>query len=160
MSKHEQKVRIDSMEMAIEKAQQDTYVTWPEYAVTLPTGQRDKDRVQRLFSEVIASQPDSFWSVSRIPLAARLAFCTLEVDKIHTTLIAAKYKQLSGEHKPLLALMTSLTNERDRLARALKLTTLSPGDYELLRDEKKTFGGTRVKKTNGDSDDIGLRLLA
>ena len=160
MSKHKQKIKINSMETAIEKAQQDTYVTWPDHAVTLPTGQRDKDRVQRLFSEVIASNPDSFWSVSRIPLAARLALVTLEIDKIHTMLIAEKYKNINSDKKALLTLMGNLGNERDRLGKALKLTTLSSGDYELLRDEKKTFGGTTTKKSISDSDDIGLRLLA
>ena len=71
-----------------------------------------------------------------------------------------KYKNINSDKKALLTLMGNLGNERDRLGKALKLTTLSSGDYELLRDEKKTFGGTRVKKTNGDSDEVGLRLLA
>ncbi len=149
------RARSDSVEAQI-KAMADTQkrVEWPSLEVTRLPREEDADRAQSIFDRIITSRAPDDWRQHDPVMAAQLANCTVELDKLMAVVAKTGWVTSAGKHgtqftrTPLLDPIQHLTTRQMSLARALGITG-SPTDAVTV--EKNAKGAAKANHAVHDS---------
>lgn len=162
MAANDRRARSDSADAQI-KAMQDTKkrVEWPSLEVTRLPKEEDADRAQAIFDRIATSRAPDDWRQHDPILAAHLANCTVELDKLLTLVARTGWVTSAGKNgtqftrTPLLDPIQHLTTRQLALARALGLTG-TPTDAVTI--EKNAKGAARASVALGGDDAIASLL--